>query len=1002
MDMSVINTKKVGDKDPTNFPKSGDNKKVSLRNSNFPLFPTAYAEKLKEDHPDVWGLGGNIEGNNQFRRLVPVAKRGGKVETRTEEMAVRKREAWAARHDKDFRIAGVIAQIKWLVIGEKGLSYMKNLVRAEIERRKLRYDRSKKDLGKKSNAKEAMAELAEPTQKSLKKKGREHNEEHGKVASKKLTNVNYLAVSYHRGLAAYETNPESVRPNVTSGSQWAMGRVNGLLYALRIGEFKRKPYDTDLLPAEHPESKKAVSSRTLMSQYKSLPLADKEADWGFDGQVALDIIDEVGFDDYRKAFLYHGKGESKDMESYRLPVAKMVDGELKVVFRGVIAAGSSLRGSDKHNLGFYNLENVILEDMITLYDTIRDLYRAFGEEAPQPPWEEDIMEDNKILGKSQGLVCKSVKELEGGSKCYSFEGKVRASFPVRELIDSLSGDAQETQENIGLEKRHIQKVEETEDSFIIEFGKSYPDTQEVVEELTKLSERKKEDPSAIRQQENVHVIEGIASSTSIDSHGTEMARSALQKMAGQIRSGIPILPSHASHNADGIGEWDEVIGRTLSSDILPERNIKNAAESGEQQYIMKVRSVLYTDEPKTQALLRRLERGEPIGQSIGGWFENVDVIESEGTIQRVIVNDVTLDHIAITRAPSNPDSINLMTLSVRNALKNSIMEIREAVPSSKMMLADMDTPWEWDTEASNAVLGDPADWERYKKAHLYAVEGEEEKKSGYKLPVAKMIDGDLKLVYRGVIAAMSALNGARGGVDVPDEQRSEIYKNIQRYYTMFDKEAPPLRSEDPIEDITPELDTDCEDTPINKSETEQVVDTGSITGNNDAVEARAEDSATTKSSGEDMNDNDFAKFAELLNGALAPLAERVAALESVPTKEEKVEIKTEDSSEVSELKQRLKKAEDMITRVIETPIRRGSHKTPRSGILAEDMYTRNATAAEKQGLRVLPKIVKRHAEVLSDDNNKLTKNDLIDMLSQGLRAAEMDGILNESNNKLWQ
>ena len=108
------------------------------------------------------------------------------------------------------------------------------------------------DLGKKSNAKEAMDALSESTQKALKKKAADHNEEYGGDPKKKLTNRNYLAVSYHRGLAAYNNNPESVRPSVSSAAQWAMGRVNGLLYALRTGKFRRRPYDTDLLSEEHP------------------------------------------------------------------------------------------------------------------------------------------------------------------------------------------------------------------------------------------------------------------------------------------------------------------------------------------------------------------------------------------------------------------------------------------------------------------------------------------------------------------------------------------------------------------------------------------------------------------------------------------------------------------------------------------------------------------------------------------------------------------------------
>ena len=108
------------------------------------------------------------------------------------------------------------------------------------------------DLGKKSNAREAMAALSEATQKGLKKKGKEHNEEYGDNKEKRLTNVNYLAVSYHRGLSAFYNNPASVRPTVQSAGQWAMARVNGLLFALRNGRYKRKPYDTDLLPEAHP------------------------------------------------------------------------------------------------------------------------------------------------------------------------------------------------------------------------------------------------------------------------------------------------------------------------------------------------------------------------------------------------------------------------------------------------------------------------------------------------------------------------------------------------------------------------------------------------------------------------------------------------------------------------------------------------------------------------------------------------------------------------------
>lgn len=122
--------------DVTNFPAQGDDREVSLDNSQYRIFDPEYAQDLKDNWPQIWRMGGNIEGNNQYRRLEPIVSRQDKTpKTDTEEMAIRKREAWAARHLQDFRIAGTVAQIKWFVVGERGQTYMKELI--EDEKRKL-------------------------------------------------------------------------------------------------------------------------------------------------------------------------------------------------------------------------------------------------------------------------------------------------------------------------------------------------------------------------------------------------------------------------------------------------------------------------------------------------------------------------------------------------------------------------------------------------------------------------------------------------------------------------------------------------------------------------------------------------------------------------------------------------------------------------------------------------------------------------------------------------
>ena len=100
---------------------------------------------------------------------------------------------------------------------------------------------------------------------ALRNKVKDHNDEYGDSPSKRAT-YGMLAESFRRGVGAFRTNPESVRPSVSSEDQWGLARVNGLLYALRTGKFKNKPYDTDLLPEAHPLSSKK-SKEELYRKY---------------------------------------------------------------------------------------------------------------------------------------------------------------------------------------------------------------------------------------------------------------------------------------------------------------------------------------------------------------------------------------------------------------------------------------------------------------------------------------------------------------------------------------------------------------------------------------------------------------------------------------------------------------------------------------------------------------------------------------------------------------
>ena len=97
--------------------------------------------------------------------------------------------------------------------------------------------------------------ISEAVKKGLAEKVKDHNDKYGDKKGKRVTQRMLEAV-FRRGVGAYNTNPQSVRPNVTGPDQWAYARVNGFLSAVRTGRFKSGKYDTDLLPEGHPLSSK--------------------------------------------------------------------------------------------------------------------------------------------------------------------------------------------------------------------------------------------------------------------------------------------------------------------------------------------------------------------------------------------------------------------------------------------------------------------------------------------------------------------------------------------------------------------------------------------------------------------------------------------------------------------------------------------------------------------------------------------------------------------------
>ena len=242
----------------TDFPTKGDDKKISLRNSNYPQFDYEFSLGVKENNKEIWDTGGNIRGNEAFNFWTKA--RDG-VETQGTLDWIKEREAWAARHFEDGKqfadgdtparpsnIAGVTAQLKWGVIGVLGEQGMKDVILEAIKYLE------QKEYGSASEAQKDR-QVSDRVETALRNKVKEHNEEVNNAATKRTTYRTLLAV-FERGIGAYKSSPGSVRPNVTSPEMWAFARTNSFLFALRNGRFQGGKHDTDLLPLGHPLSTK--------------------------------------------------------------------------------------------------------------------------------------------------------------------------------------------------------------------------------------------------------------------------------------------------------------------------------------------------------------------------------------------------------------------------------------------------------------------------------------------------------------------------------------------------------------------------------------------------------------------------------------------------------------------------------------------------------------------------------------------------------------------------
>lgn len=114
------------------------------------------------------------------------------------------------------------------------------------------------------------------------------------------------------------------------------------------------------------------------------------------------------------------------------------------------------------------------------------------------------------------------------------------------------------------------------------------------------------------------------------------------------------------------------------------------------------------------------------------------------------------------------------------------LEAKGVIPYRDLGKTDEGTAWDAGAEVRAADVAD------LKLMCAWFKSDEPDVKGSYKLPHHKAAGGHLA-VWRGVAAAMGAVLGARGGVDIPPGDRKGVYNHLSKHYGQFDKEPPEFR-----------------------------------------------------------------------------------------------------------------------------------------------------------------------------------------------------------------
>lgn len=253
-------------------------------------------------------------------------------------------------------------------------------------------------------------------------------------------------------------------------------------------------------------------------------------------------------------------------------------------------------------------------------------------------------------------------------------------------------------------------------------------------------------------------IEGYASTWDLDEGGDIIVKGAFAKTIKERvpASKVKLLDSH---------HWDA--SHTIGT-------VTEAKEDDTGLYI----KATFASTDDAQAIRTKVQEGHLDRFSIG-YAVFKDRYERVGDRVVRYIDELALYEVSVVPLPMNENA--------------AVTGVKTVVPYQDLPLADHSR--KWDTKAAEGRVRSWADAEdgpnaKYREAFLWYDGDNADKFGAYKLQIADVVDGKLTAVPRGIFAAAAAIQGARGGVDIPESDVPGVKRNIERYYSRLEQTAP--------------------------------------------------------------------------------------------------------------------------------------------------------------------------------------------------------------------